>query len=256
MSKKDVNELITAVDWAKRIEIAYRAIAHIIEQTRKYNISSTGYVSQLNARYSMAKKLLDFNFENKGDAEYKVALDDTINKYLSDDAHWTQTQTHINEVLNELNHFMNEFSEVKPSEEIETKYIDELVRPVNTLLAKYHKENTKPDDVVYELTLDVGSSDYYLNGVFIYHTKLGGSDDVLQKAFEQQGIVKEYVSDKAVNTSSVRGNFNLPDELKRVMIKATNSRRGIFIRSIITRADIVKYGIDTAKVDEWLKTQK
>jgi len=256
MSKEDVKDLLATVDWAKRIEIAYRAIVRIIEQTRKHNITSTDYISLLNARYSMAKKMLDFNFENSDNAEYKVELDDTFNKYLSDDAHWQQTQTKINEVLNELNHFMVEFSDVKPSKAIETKYLDELVKPVNTLLDKYLKENIKDDDVVYELTLDMASSDYYLNGVFVYHTNLGSSDDVLQKAFEQQGPVKEYVSDKPVNTSSIRGNFNLPEALKRVMIKSSNNRRGIIIRSVITRADIVKRNIDTAEIDAWLEAQK
>lgn len=256
MSEKDVKELISAVDWAKRIEITYRAIVRIIEQTRKYDITSTDYVSLLNARYLVAKQMLEFNFEDNDNTEYKVALDDTINKYLSDDTHWQQAQTRINEVLNELHHFMTEFSEVKPSKEIEAKYLEELVKPVNTLLAKYHKENSKPDDVAYKLTLDVGGSDYYLNDMLIYHTNLGGSDDVLQKAFEQKGPIKEYVSDKPVNTSSIRGNFNLPETLKRVMIKATNNRRGIFIRSVITKADIAKYGIDTAEVDAWLETQK
>lgn len=255
-NENTIKDVIEMVDWAKRIEITYRAIVRIVEQTRRYNITSTNYVSLLNARYSVAKQMLDFNFEDNDNTEYKVALDDTFNGYLSDDAHWQQTQTHINEVLNELHHFMSEFSEVKPSIEIEAKYIEELVKPVNTLLAKYHKENAKPDDVVYELTLDVGSSDYYLNGVFIYHTKLGGSDDVLQKAFEQKGPIKEYVSDKPVNTSSIRGNFNLPEALKRIMIKATNNRRGIFFRSVITKTDILKYGIDTAEVDAWLDAQK
>lgn len=256
MSKKDVKDLLETIDWAKRIEIAYRVIVRIIEQTRKHNITSTDYISLLNAHYSMAKKMLDFNFENSDNAEYEVELDDTFNKYLSDDAHWQQAQTKINEVLNELNHFMSEFSDVKPSEAIETKYLDELVKPVNTLLDKYLEENIKDDDVVYELTLDMASSDYYLNGVFVYHTNLGGSDDVLQKAFEQQGTVKEYVSDKPVNTSSIRGNFNLPEALKRVMIKSSNNRRGIIIRSVITRADIVKRNIDTAEIDAWLEAQK
>lgn len=256
MSKKDVTDLIDTVDWAKRIEIAYRVIVRIIEQTRKHNITSTDYISLLNAHYSMAKKMLDFNFENSDNNEYKVELNNTFNKYLSDDIHWQQTQAKINEVLNELHHFMAEFSDVKPSKEIEDKYLDKLVKPVNTLLAKYHKENTKDDDTVYELTLDMASSDYYLNGVFVYHTNLGGSDDVLQKAFEQQGPVKEYVSDKPVNTSSIRGNFNLPEALKRVMIKSSNNRRGIIIRSVITRADIAKRNINTSEIDAWLEAQK
>lgn len=254
--EKFVNDVMKAVDWAKRIEIAYRAIVRIVEQTRKYDITSTDYISLLNARYSMAKKILDFNFKDSENIEYKVELDDTINSYLSNDDHWRQAQTRINEVLNELNHFMAEFSDVKPSEQIEAKYIDELVKPVNTLLAKYHKENSKPSNVVYELTLDVGNSDYYLNGVFVYHTNFGGSDDVLQKAFQQQGPVKEYVSDKPINTSSIRGNFNLPDELKKRMIKSSHSRRGIIICSVITQADVTRLGIDTAKVDDWLEAQK
>ena len=249
---------MTAIDWAKRIEIIYRSISHTIEQTRKHSITSTDYVSLLNAHYRAAKKMLDLNFEIRGniDDEYKVELDNTINKYLSDEEHWTKTQIKINEALNELNYFMNEFSEIKPSEEIETKYINELIKPVNTLLAKYQQKNSSPEDIVYKLSIDAGGSDYYLNDVLIYHTKLGTSDDVMQMAFQKKGVIKEYISDKNINTSSIRGNFNLPNTLKRAMIKSTNNKRGIRIRSVITEADIVKYDIDRSEVDEWLRRQQ
>jgi hypothetical protein len=144
---------------------------------------------------------------------------------------------------------------IPASKEIERKYLDELVVPVNNLLAKYLNENAKNDDVVYELTFDAIRSDYYLNGILIYHTKLGGADDVLQKAFEQSGPIKKYVSDRAVNTTSIRNNFNLPPSLKRIMIKSSNNNKGLILHTAITRADIATYNIDASEVDNWLKAQ-
>ena len=265
MSKKDVKDLLATIDWAKRIEIAYRVIVRIIEQTRKHNITSTDYISLLNARYSMAKKMLDFNFENNDNAEYKIELDDTFNKYLSDDTHWQQTQTKINEVLNELNHFMAEFSDVKPSEVIETKYLDELVKPVNTLLTKYHKENSSPNDVIYELTYDDFSYALLFKGVNIYRAKDAGTQVALRSVFAQSGKEREATNfveydgkPKSVNTVSMKNNIQtiskMPESLY-YLLKTFNSGKGIKVITQITRSDISQKNLNTSEIDEWLNTK-
>lgn len=253
------------VDWAKRIEIAYRAIVRIVEQTRKYEITSTDYASQLNAYYSMAKQILDFNFEDNINAEYKVQLDDTFNKYLSDDTHWKQTQIKINEVLNELNHFMAEFSDIKPSEQIEAKYIDELVKPVNTLLAKYHKENSNPDDVLYELDYNDFSYSLLLNGVKIYQAKDAGTQLVLKTVFAQSGKERQssdFVgpdgNPKKVNTTSMKNNIqnisHMPESLY-YLFKSFNNKKGIKIITNITQEDLTNRGINAVEIDDWLNSK-
>lgn len=247
------------VDWLKRVEITYRAIIRIIEVVRDYDISATRYVTQFDGYYGMAISMLDFLFSPKMSPtdevlEYKVELDKTLSMYLSDAEHWSHTQHQINNALMIVRSEQADFS-TPASKEIEQKYIDELVIPVNKLLSKYLSENTKNDDVVYELTFDAIRSDYYLNGVLIYHTKLGGADDILQKAFEQSGPIKKFVSDRAVNTSSIRNNFNLVPSLKRIMIKASDNNKGLILHTTITRADLATYNIDATEVDNWLKTQ-
>ncbi len=247
------------VDWLKRVEITYRAIIRIIEVVRDYDISTTRYVTQFDGYYGMATGMLDFLFSTKMSPtdevlEYKVELDKTLSKYLSDTGHWSHAQHAINNALMMIRFDQADFA-IPASKEIEQKYLNELVVPVNNLLARYLNENTNNDDVVYELTFDAMRSDYYLNGVLIYHTKLSGADDVLQKAFEQSGPTKKYVSDKAVNTSSIRNNFNLHPSLKRIMIKATDNKKGLTLHTAITRAEIASYNIDTSEVDNWLKAQ-
>lgn len=264
-NENTIKDVIKMADWAKRIEIAYRAIVRIIEQTRKYEITSTDYVSQLNAYYSMAKHILDFNFEDNLNAEYKVQLDDTFNKYLTDDAHWQQTQIKINEVLNELNHFMAEFSEVTPSKEIEAKYIDELVRPVNSLLAKYHKHNSNTDDAVYELIYNDFSYSLLLNGLKIYQAKDASTQIALRTVFAQSGKERQannFVgadgNTKKVNTVSMKNNIQtiskMPESLN-YLLKTYDSGRGIKIITQITRSDVSGKGLDTAEIDDWLNSK-
>lgn len=263
--KNTIKDVIETIDWAKRVEISYRAIVRIIEQTRKYSITSTDYITLLNARYSMAKKMLDFNFKNGKNSEYKVELDDTFDDYLSTEIRWKQTQSEINKVLNELTHFMAEFNDIQPSKEIEASYIDELVRPVNTLLAKYQKENSRPNDVIYELTYNGFTYELMINDIKIYQAKDAGTQLVLSTVFSETGILKQASNflgsdgnPKKVNTVSVKNNIqtksNMPKSLNYIF-KSFDKKQGIKIITQITQKDLSDRGIKAVEIDDWLNSK-
>ena len=247
------------VDWLKRVEIAYRAIAHIIDIVRDNDISATSYVTKFDAHYAMAVGMLEFLFSPKMSPtdeflKYKVTFDSTISKYVSDAEYWKQTQTKINEALMMIRSEQADF-DIKAEKQIESKYIQGLVSPVNILLDDYIAERAKDDKPLYTLTYDAMRSDLYLNDVKIYHAKLSGADAVLDEAFDQTGPIKKVVSDKAnVNTVSIINNIKMPKDLRSFMFRSHSNRKGITIAPIVTRADIAKEHIDTYEVNQWLNT--
>lgn len=247
------------VDWLKRVEIAYMAIVHIVEEIRKYDITDTNYIRYFDLYYRGAKDMLgllfgDDHVPTEETKKYHVELDSTFSKYLADEKHWKQAQVKINETLMMATEQLADFG-IPTSREIEKGYIERLVVPVNTLLAKYHKEHGKADDIIYRLTYD-NMSNLYLNDVLIYHAKLGGTDDVLNALFEQDGPVKQVVLNQAsVNTVSIINNIKIPKDLRGFMMKSSHKGKGIKMIAEVKRSDIARYNINTAEVDEWLKSK-
>ena len=262
---EDLKTLLKTIDWLKRVEIIYRAVVHIVEEMRKHDITTTDYVSLLNAHYRTAVKMLDFLFSAEAMPvddvfEYKIELDNTLSKYLTDDKHWKQTQINLNETLMEIVGVIADFN-IPVSKAIEDNYIQRLVAPVNTLLAKYHKEHIKSDDVVYRLTYDAMNSDLYLNDKKIYHAKIGGADLVFNTLFDQTGPLKqssEFFDDnnkkKIINAVSTINNIKkMPRSLRNYMMSSYNDGNGIKIITEVKRTDIDKQNINSAEVDRFLE---
>lgn len=247
------------VDWLKRVEIVYRATAHIVDTVRDNGISSTSYVTRFDAYYAMAIGMLDFLFSPKMSPtdeilDYKVKFDKTIGKYVSNDEHWKQTQIKINEALMMIRSEQADF-DIKAETEIEKKYLKELVAPVNKLLDEYLAERAKDDDAVYTLTYDAMRSDLYLNDIKIYHAKMSGADAVFNEAFDQTGPIKKVTVKKVgVNTGSIINNIKMPKDLRNFMLNSHSNYKGITITSVVSRADIAKEHIDTYEVNQWLKS--
>lgn len=258
-SKKfSVSEL---AEWFYKVDMTHRLIDHMLEMAEKYEFKSSTHRALLNSRYVLCVAYLDELFRvGPVAAPYKLdnelELRGSVDYYIDDRKLLEDTRRGITIVAGAYQEMFYK-TKYPLDKDVVDEFAAKFIDPTNKVINDYIKSLPGEDDaVVYMLTYNNATSDFFLNGVKIRHIQLANDfEDPINAAFDKPGDIKIAKFDKKLDSTAFVKDFKkMPAELRSALFNTSKKATKMPINTKITNRLIREYKIKTIEVDQYLRS--